>query len=67
MSAVDWVFVSEDAVNVGDTVSADAGGMPVYRVVALANGVAVLQDEHHADLLQAPLGRFHWKLAFSKG
>ena len=29
MCAVDWVFAAKDAVNVGDAVSADAGGMPV--------------------------------------
>jgi hypothetical protein len=65
MGAVDWVFVSEDAVSVGDTVSADAGGMPVYRVMALANGQALLEDEQHAGQMQAPLDRFPWKLTLS--
>jgi hypothetical protein len=63
MSVVDWVLVDKDAVSVGDTVSADAGGMPVYRVMGLANGVALLQDEQHADLRQAPLECFPWKKA----
>ena len=61
MCAVDWVFAAKDAVNVGDAVSADAGGMPVYRVVALADGLAWLQDDQHAGLRQAPLDRFPWR------
>ena len=63
MCAVDWALVAKDAVNVGDEVSADAGGMPIYRVVALADGLAWLQDDRHADLRQAPLDRFPWKAA----
>lgn len=63
MDAVNWVLVDDDAVSVGDTVSSDAGGMPVYRVVAVENGQAVLEDELHAGLLKAPLGRFPWKAA----
>ena len=63
MCAVDWVLDDKDAVIVGDTVSADAGGMPVYRVVALADGVALLQTEEHAEMRQAPLECFPWKKA----
>ncbi len=63
MSVVDWVLVDKDAVSVGDAVSSDAGGMPVYRVVALANGLAVLQDEQHTGLREAPLEGFPWKKA----
>lgn len=61
MSAVDWVLSGEDDVHVGDVVSSDAGGMPIYRVMALANGKAVLKDELHAAELQAPLALFPWK------
>jgi hypothetical protein len=33
MRGLDWVLLSTDAVSVGDLVSADAGGLPIYRVV----------------------------------
>lgn len=61
MSAVDWVLSEQDDVRVGDVVSADAGGMPIYRVMALANGKVVLRDEQHSATLQAPLEQFPWK------
>ncbi len=63
MCAVDWVLLAAEAVSVGDAVSADAGGMPIYRVVALTDGQAWLRDDQHADLTQAPLNRFPWKAA----
>ena len=63
MCAVDWALVAKDAVNVGDEVSADAGGMPIYRVVALADGLTWLQDDQHASLRQAPLDHFPWRAA----
>ena len=61
MSAVDWVLSKQDDVHVGDVVSADAGGMPIYRVMALANGKAVLRDEQRSATLQASLEQFPWK------
>ena len=60
MSAVNWILSSRDDVHVGDVVSADAGGMPTYRVMAIDKNEAVLEDEHHAAL-RAPLERFPWK------
>ena len=62
MSAVNWVLSSRDDVTVGDVVSQDAGGMPTYRVMAIEQDEAVLEDEHHAAL-RAPLDRFPWKAA----
>jgi len=62
MSAVNWILSSHDDVHVGDVVSSDAGGMPIYRVMAIEQGEAVLEDEHHAAL-RAPLERFPWKAA----
>ncbi len=41
--AIDWVLLDHAAdrpVDIGDVVSIDAGGMPIYRVVALADGRA---------------------------
>ncbi len=62
MSALQWVFSSKDDVHVGDVVSADAGGMPIYRVMAILGREAVLEDEQHASV-RAPLDRFPWKAA----
>ena len=62
MSALQWVFSSQDDVHVGDVVSADAGGMPIYRVMAILGREAVLEDEQHAPV-RAPLQRFPWKAA----
>ena len=63
---VDWVFVdsaSADCVEVGDLVSAEAGGLPTYIVLAVQEGRAWLRDvEHRSDLI-SPLGRFRWKAA----
>jgi hypothetical protein len=63
MSGVDWVFLAGVAVEVGDLVSAEAGGMPIYRVVAIKDGQAWLQSEEHAALRTMPLDRLHWKAA----
>jgi hypothetical protein len=61
---VDWIFVDSaeaDSVRVGDLVSAEAGVMPTYRVLAVQDGRAWLRDvEHRSDLI-SPLGRFRWK------
>ena len=63
---VDWLFVAGEAaslVQVGDLVSAEAGGLPSYRVLKLEDGRAWLRDEdHNADLI-SPIGRFRWKAA----
>jgi len=62
MSAVEWTLSSQDDVHVGDVVSADAGGMPTYRVMAIDHEEALLEDERHAAV-RAPLNRFPWKAA----
>lgn len=62
MSAVHWVLSRQDDVHVGDVVSADAGGMPTYRVMAIDDDEAVLEDERHGAV-RAPLNRFPWKAA----
>ncbi|MFI4976927.1 MAG: hypothetical protein ACHP84_20525 [Caulobacterales bacterium] len=61
---LNWVALdpgTPDSIRVGDLVSADAGGLPVYRVVALANGEARLRDGRRQCDLTAALSRFHWK------
>ncbi len=60
-SSNQWVLLAEEPAQVGDVVSLDAGGMPMFRVMALDNGQALLQD----DMRHAPQARsldgFRWK------
>jgi hypothetical protein len=60
MSALQWVLSSQEDVHVGDVVSADAGGMPIYKVTAILGREALLEDEQHVPV-RAPLDRFPWK------
>jgi hypothetical protein len=62
MSALEWVLSSQDDVHVGDVVSTDAGGMPIYKVMAILGREALLEDEQHTPV-RAPLDRFPWKAA----
>lgn len=63
LKPLEWIPLSDGALEVGDVVSADAGGMPVYRVVALAGRQAWLRGERQpADQLM-PLNHFRWKAA----
>jgi len=52
-----------DPVRVGEWVSLDAGGMPIYRIEALEDGLAWLRDDTHAQPLRLPLSQFRWKAA----
>lgn len=63
MSAVDWVLLGGDTPQVGDLVSADAGGMPIYRVVRVAADQAWVQADGQPQAQEAPLSRFRWKAA----
>jgi len=61
---IDWVYLDQTAsgaVRPGELISAEAGGMPIYRVMALRDGRAWLRDlEDEADRV-TPLRDFHWK------
>jgi hypothetical protein len=61
---IEWVYLDradESEVRPGELISADAGGLPIYRVVELVNGRAWLKDlEDGADRV-SPLQAFHWK------
>jgi len=64
LGAIDWTVLALSSVEVGDIVSADAGGMPIYRVEAFAEGKAWLRDlQRSTTQILAPLDRFHWKAA----
>jgi hypothetical protein len=61
---IDWILLNgltRDTAQVGDLVSADAGGMPTYRILELDGDVARLRDEAHACEEISPLSRFRWR------
>jgi hypothetical protein len=63
MSGVDWVLLAKGDVRPGDLVSAEAGGMPIYRVLAVDDGLAWLQGATAEVVRVMPLDRFCWRAA----
>ena len=64
--AVDWAPLDHGApspVSVGDRVSAEAGGMPIYRVIAVEPGRAWVAVEPRAAARDMPLDLFRWRSA----
>jgi len=61
--AIDWVLLDYAAapVNVGDFLSVDAGGMPIYQVTAVADGVVSLRGERHPPVQVRSLESFRWR------
>ena len=61
---IDWQFLGREHVGTvaaGDLVSADAGGLPIYRVLTLDQGRAWLRDiDTGADQVSGLAG-FHWR------
>lgn len=64
--SLEWAFLGKDAAKVGDLVSADAGGMPIYRVLEVANGRLRVQDEAGASVRTLPADHLHWRAAQAK-
>jgi hypothetical protein len=65
LRALEWELLDHDAadpVRSGDLVSADAGGLPIYRVIGL-EGRAVRLDpaQAHPSAAVMPLGAFRWR------
>ena len=61
---IEWIHLdAPEALGVGDVVSAAAGGLPIYQVVALADQGAWVRDEDHAAIRLMPIQRLHWKAA----
>jgi hypothetical protein len=61
---LDWApldHTSRRPVEVGDLVSADAGGMPIYRVLRLEAGRAWVATSAGAPARAMPLDGFRWK------
>ncbi len=57
-----WVWVERTGIAAGDQVSADAGGLPIYRVVNLDEARAWLREERSGRDHILPLEALHWKL-----
>jgi hypothetical protein len=63
-NTVDWVLLDHAApepVKAGDLVSADAGGLPIYRVMALEEGRAWVAAGKGAPARAMPLAAFRWR------
>jgi hypothetical protein len=63
-NTVDWVLLDHAApepVKAGDLVSADAGGLPIYRVMALEEGRAWVAAGQGAPARAMPLDGFWWR------
>ena len=61
---VNWSLLdhaAKEPVKVGDMVSADAGGLPIYRVMALEEGRAWVATGQGAPARIMPLERFRWR------
>ncbi len=62
--ALDWIFLdhqADPAVVVGDLVSGDAGGMPIYRVMAIEEDRAWVTTSRGAPAWAMRLESFRWK------
>jgi hypothetical protein len=59
-NTLQWTRLEGDNVDVGDLVSAEAGGMPIYRVMAVDRGEAVVAEGGH-PAIRLPVHRLHWK------
>jgi len=62
--AIDWALIdqtSDQPVAVGDVVSTDAGGMPIFRVVGLKGRQVELANERDAVIGALPIDRFRWR------
>jgi len=60
---IDWVYLSLGGgeARVGGLVSAEAGGLPIYRIIALRGDRAWLKDLQDGADRVTPLSAFHWK------
>jgi len=64
MASLDWVPLDHstaDPVQVGDVVSVEAGGMPIYQVTAVADGMVSLRDGRRTPVPPRPLETFRWR------
>ena len=62
--SVDWTpldLSDPQSVKAGDLVSAEAGGLPIYRVMALEEGRAWVAVRPDAPARAVPLDAFRWR------
>ena len=68
--ALDWIpldHAAREPVRPGDLISAEAGGTPIYQVVACEPGRAWLAAAKGAPARAAPLERFRWRAVEAAG
>ncbi|MBS0332541.1 MAG: hypothetical protein JSS35_07225 [Proteobacteria bacterium] len=66
---VDWTpldLSAPEPVKAGDLVSAEAGGLPIYRVMALEEGRAWVAASPGAPARAVPLDAFRWRATEAK-
>ena len=62
---IEWQYLEAPAagsVRVGERVSAAAGGLPIYRVMAIDGGRAWLREERDGVDRVLSIQHFHWKV-----
>ena len=57
-----WSLIDRRGVAVGDMVSAEAGGLPVYRILALQERRLWLREERSGRDHVLPADAMRWKL-----
>jgi hypothetical protein len=66
MVNVEWSLISRSsqtpAIAPGDLVSAEAGGLPIYEVLDVADGCARLRDQQGRLDRVMPTGALRWRL-----
>jgi hypothetical protein len=65
MQTVEWTLIDptlEAPISRGDRVSAEAGGLPIYEVLQIADGRAWLREERRGQDYLLPTARLRWKL-----
>ena len=62
---VEWALLepAQTAVQVGDLLSVEPGGMPIFRVLDVSDGLISLKDERHPPLQTRSLDAFRWRAA----
>ncbi len=58
-----WARLGEGEAAVGDLVSAEAGGLPTYRVVGVEGGRLWMREAQSGRDHIAPLAAMCWKMA----
>ncbi len=67
---IEWDYLAggdDPAIAPGELVSAAAGGLPIYRVMSLADGRAWLRDIRDGADRVTPLAAFHWRARSGAG